>query len=159
TGGLDAPSTGSYGFDVSTGYDGVIRLYVDDALVVEKGALGTTPVAGSTTLAAGRHAISVDLIQYFYGGVVRLRWQRPGDGAMATIRASSLYPAVDAPTSGGLSGTYYATPLFIDKLEQIRKWYRDLRRWLWINTDLQLDSEFDVRIVDAPLNLSRYDQT
>ncbi|HEX9349187.1 MAG TPA: hypothetical protein VF919_16560, partial [Gemmatimonadales bacterium] len=70
----------------------------------------------------------------------------------------SLHPVADGPTSGGLTGTYYATPLFMGKVEQIEKYYHDLRRWVWINTDLRLDTQFDIRLIDAPLNLSRYDQ-
>ncbi len=157
-GGLEAPSTGSYAFEVTTGHDGVGRLYVDGGLVAEKTAFNTDPVTAAVVLTAGRHEIRFDYINYFYGGVVRLQWQPPGEGSPAPIPAESLYPVVDGATSGGLTGTYYATPLFIDKLEQLRKFYRDMRRWIWINSDLQLDTEFDVRVIDAPLNLSRFDE-
>jgi hypothetical protein len=43
------------------------------------------------------------------------------------------------------------------KLEQLQKYYRDMRRWLWVNSDLHFDPEFDIRVIDAPLNLSRFD--
>ena len=101
---LNAPTTGSYLFQVQT-RGSRTRVWVDEVLVVDHarqpeptGAFEGT-VGAATTLSAGQHRIRVDHVDTSGPAGLEVSWQPPGAGSFTRLPGSALTPGYGLVTS------------------------------------------------------------
>jgi hypothetical protein len=98
TGQVQAIEAGTYTFRTQS--DDGVRLWVNGVLLVDNWTNhAPTYNTGTIALAAGtKYDIRLEYFDNTGGAVIRLQWQRPGQGSFATVPKSQLY------SSGGASG-------------------------------------------------------
>lgn len=92
TGLLQAPATGSYGFQTVS--NSGIRVSVDGARVIDNWAdhATATDTSAAVNLVAGQWVrVVVESTHPRAGGEVRLRWRTPGESEFVTVPAARLY--------------------------------------------------------------------
>lgn len=94
---INIPTAGFYA--VGTESDDGVRLWVDDAQVVDRWNLHSVMTDSSRIyLTAGAHAVRMEYFERSYDAVARLLWQPPGTASLVAVPSSALSPTL--PTAG-----------------------------------------------------------
>ena len=125
---LDIPTAGQWTLALAS--DDGAKLYINDSLIVNnESPSGSTERTGTLSLAAGRQALRVEMVEQFQGAVLVLRaegpgfarqvipgtmlWRRPESSASVSdpfVVLSAGQTAAPSVTVRGLDGTVVASP-------------------------------------------------